>query len=237
MRVLGTPRLRLQITTTAGAPRDATIHAWLTVGPPNTTTTRSQFFSSFFFYFLLAFCLLLLLPLVLLGIAWLQESLDQLLFGGRWALPMVHGGPFWGVLTAPFSHSDWSHLVSNSLWFLPLSYLVLLNGVRAYVAVWIGVYATAAMVWLWLPVASHGLSGVVYGLLAYLLLIGWLEKRPLSVILSLGCLLAYGGLLPALLPFLNPPGVSWIGHLSGFVGGLIAAVAVQRRPSPPELLR
>jgi membrane associated rhomboid family serine protease len=49
-------------------------------------------------------------------------------------------------------------------------------------------------------------------------------------------LLAYGGLLPALLPFLNPPGVSWIGHISGFVGGLIAAVAVQRRPSPPELL-
>ncbi|HCA60509.1 MAG TPA: rhomboid family intramembrane serine protease, partial [Synechococcales bacterium UBA8647] len=27
------------------------------------------------------------------------------------------------------------------------------------------------------------------------------------------------------------------GHISGFVGGLIAAVAVQRRPSPPELLR
>ena len=89
---------------------------------------------------------MLLLPLVLLAIAWLQESLDQLVFGGRWALPMVHGGPFWGVLTAPFSHSDWSHLLSNSLWFLPLSYLVLLNGLRAYVAVWMAVYATAALV-------------------------------------------------------------------------------------------
>ena len=66
---------------------------------------------------------MLLLPLVLLALAWIQESLDQFLFGGRWALPMVHGGPFWGVLTAPFSHSDWSHLVSNSLWFLPLSIL------------------------------------------------------------------------------------------------------------------
>ena len=86
---------------------------------------------------------MLLLPLVLLAIAWLQESLDQLVFGGRWALPMVHGGPFWGVLTAPFSHSDWSHLLSNSLWFLPLSYLVLLNGLRAYIAVWMAVYATA----------------------------------------------------------------------------------------------
>ena len=57
------------------------------------------------------------------------------------------------------------------------------------------------------------------------------------MILSLGCLLAYGGLLPALLPFLNPPGVSWIGHISGFAGGLIAAWAVHRSPSPPEVLR
>jgi len=57
------------------------------------------------------------------------------------------------------------------------------------------------------------------------------------VMLSLGCLVAYGGLLPALLPFLNPPGVSWIGHVSGFAGGLIAAWVVQRPPSPPALLQ
>jgi membrane associated rhomboid family serine protease len=46
--------------------------------------------------------------------------------------------------------------------------------------------------------------------------------------LSFGCLLAYGGLLPALLPFLSPPGVSWIGHAAGFAGGLVAAWAVYR---------
>jgi len=38
----------------------------------------------------------------------------------------------------------------------------------------------------------------------------------------------YGGLLPALVPFLSPAGVSWIGHASGFAGGLLAAWAVQR---------
>jgi membrane associated rhomboid family serine protease len=48
------------------------------------------------------------------------------------------------------------------------------------------------------------------------------------MVLSTGCLLAYGGLLPALLPFLSPPGVSWIGHASGFVSGLLAALAVFR---------
>ncbi len=169
-----------------------------------------------------------LVPLAILAVAWAQELVDQLVFGGRWNLPLVPQGPWWGLLTAPFSHSGFGHLISNSLWFLPLSWLVLLHGSRAYWAVWIGVLLLEVPVWLLWPSASHGLSGVVYGLLGYLLVIGWLEKRPLSVLLSLGCLMAYGGLLPALLPFLSPPGVSWVGHAAGFAGGLLAAWAVYR---------
>jgi membrane associated rhomboid family serine protease len=69
---------------------------------------------------------------------------------------------------------------------------------------------------------------VVYGLLGYLLLIGWLERRPLTMLLSLAVLLIYGGILPSLLPFFTPAGVSWIGHASGFAGGLLAAAAVSR---------
>lgn len=169
-----------------------------------------------------------LLPVLLLAVAWTQELLDQLVFGGRWNLPLVHGGPAWGLLTAPFSHAGFGHLISNSLWFLPLSWLVMIQGRRAYLAVWLSVLALEVPVWLFWPAASHGLSGVNYGLLGYLLLVGWLEKRPLSLLLSAGCLLAYGGLLPALLPFLSPPGVSWISHASGFVAGLVAALAVYR---------
>jgi hypothetical protein len=169
-----------------------------------------------------------LLPVAILSIAWIQECVDQLLFGGRWNLPLVQGGPFWGLLTAPFSHAGFGHLISNSLWFLPLSWLVLLKGSRDYLAVWIGVGLLSIPVWLFWPGGSHGLSGVIYGLLGYLLWIGWLEKRPLSLLLSLLCLLLYGGLLPALIPFLSPRGVSWIGHASGFGGGLLAAWAMQR---------
>ena len=87
----------------------------------------------------------------------------------------------------------------------------------------------ALPVWLLWPTASHGLSGVVYGLLGYLLLIGWLEQRPLSLLLSGSTLLAYGGVLPTLLPGFSPPGVSWIGHVSGFAGGMLAAWVMQRR--------
>jgi membrane associated rhomboid family serine protease len=174
----------------------------------------------------------LLLPPLLLAIAWGQELIDQLAFGGQWNLAMLPGGSILGVLTAPFSHGGFGHLISNSLWFLPLSWLVLAKGRGDYLAVWIGVYATAIPVWLFWPVGSHGLSGVIYGLLGYLLVIGWLEKRPLSLLLSLGCLFLYGGMLPALLPLLSPAGVSWIGHASGFVGGVLAALAIHREPTP-----
>ncbi len=170
----------------------------------------------------------LVLPLLPLGLAWLQEVLDQLLFGGRWNLPMLPGGPWWGVLTAPFSHSGFGHLMANTLVFLPLSWLVLLRGRRDYLAVWLGVLLCAIPVWLLWPVGSHGLSGVVYGLLGYLLLIGWLERRPLSMLLSAIGLVGYGGVLPSLIPLFSPAGVSWIGHLSGFLGGLLAALAIYR---------
>jgi membrane associated rhomboid family serine protease len=170
----------------------------------------------------------LLLPLLPLGVAWLQEGIDQLIFRGRWNLPMVPGGPWWGVLTAPFSHSGFGHLLANTLVFLPLSWLVLLRGRRDYLAVWVAVLLCAVPVWLFWPVGSHGLSGVVYGLLGYLLLIGWLEKRPLSILLSGIGLVGYGGVLPGLIPLFSPEGVSWIGHLSGFLGGILAALAIYR---------
>jgi membrane associated rhomboid family serine protease len=52
--------------------------------------------------------------------------------------------------------------------------------------------------------------------------------------LSLLAVVAFGGMLPALVPFLSPAGVSWIGHASGFVGGMLAALAIYRE-SPPRL--
>lgn len=170
----------------------------------------------------------LLLPLGLLALVWAQEVIDQVVFAGRWNLPMTPGGPWWGVLTAPFSHSGFSHLLANTLVFLPLSWLVLLRGRRDYLAVWIGVLCCAIPVWLFWPVGSHGLSGVVFGLLGYILMIGWLERRPLSILLTCIGLAVYGGALPTLIPIFSPSGVSWIGHFSGFAGGVLAALAVYR---------
>ena len=151
-----------------------------------------------------------LIPLLLLGVAWGQELIDQLLFQGRWNLPMGPGLPLWGVLTAPFSHAGFGHLLSNSLVFVPLSWLVLSRGMRDYIAVWLGVLLVAVPIALVWPSASHGLSGVVYGLLGYLLLIGWLERRIVPILLGLLSLWLYGSALFALIPGCPPPAsVGW----------------------------
>ena len=78
---------------------------------------------------------------------------------------------------------------------------------------------------------SHGISGLIFGLLGYLLIIGFLEKRFLAIALSCFCFWVYGHYLPSLLPWNVPQGVSWIGHFGGFVGGLIAAFAIYEEPT------
>ena len=169
-----------------------------------------------------------LIPLLLLGLAWVQELADQLLLAGQWNLPMGPGLPLWRALTAPFSHAGFGHLISNTLVFLPLSWLVLTRGRRDYLAVWIGVLIVAipiAMLW---PARSHGLSGVVYGLLGYLLLIGFLERRIVPILLGGLTFWLYGSALLALIPGVSPAGVSWIGHAGGFLGGVLAALAIHR---------
>ena len=172
----------------------------------------------------------LLLPLFFVGIAWLQESIDQLFFSGSWNLPIGPGLPWWGLFTAPFSHAGFGHLISNTIMFLPLSWLVLSKGIRDYIGVLIAVVVMEIPVWLFWPRGSHGMSGILYGLLGYLLLIGFLERRFTTILLSVVGLVLFGNALPALIPGVSPAGVSWIGHASGFLGGIIAALALSREP-------
>lgn len=174
----------------------------------------------------------IVLPLALVGTAWLQELTDAALFGGRWNLPLAPGSPWWTLLTAPFSHGGIGHLLTNTLIFLPLSYLVISQGLRAYLWVWAGVILMEIPIWLFWPVGSHGLSGVVYGLLGYLVLIGLIERRLISLLLTVLVISLYGSSLVGLLPWATPPGVSWIGHFSGFIGGVLAALGCARNPEP-----
>ena len=73
-----------------------------------------------------------------------------------------------------------------------------------------------------------GASGLIFGYLGYLLLRGYFELRRGytkqsfgSIAVAIIVFFLYGSMLWGVLP--GQPGISWLGHLFGFIGGGVAA--------------
>ena len=73
-----------------------------------------------------------------------------------------------------------------------------------------------------------GASGLVFGYFGYLLLNSWFERSLASVLWAVLVFLLYGSLIWGVLPQGN--GISWQGHLFGFIGGGVAAYLLAKRP-------
>jgi membrane associated rhomboid family serine protease len=172
----------------------------------------------------------------IVALLWLLEGVDQLILGGGLdALgirPRTAAG-LRGVLFAPFLHGDFAHLAANTLPFVVLGLLVMLRGKGGFFVVAVVAAAVSGLgVWLFGGSRSiHlGLSGVIFGFLGYLLGRGLHERRVGAIVLALIALVLYGGALWGLLPL--RAGVSWQGHLFGFLGGWLVALAAARRRDP-----
>lgn len=136
------------------------------------------------------------------------------------------------VLTAPFLHFGWQHLISNTVPLLVLGTLVLVSGLREFLTVTVvSAVTSGVLVWLISPsnTVTLGASGVIFGYLTYLLARGFYTRRWGQLALALLVGLFYGGILWGVLP--GAVGVSWQAHLGGAIGGLLAARLLHRRPS------
>ncbi len=135
-----------------------------------------------------------------------------------------------GILFAPFIHGSLNHLVTNSLPFLVLGWLVILRNARHFIPVTLlSMLGAGLMAWLvGAPGSVHvGASGVVFGYLGFLMLSGWFARSFASIALSIGVTVAWGGLVFGVMP--GQPGISWQAHLGGFLGGVLAARWLGRR--------
>jgi membrane associated rhomboid family serine protease len=140
-----------------------------------------------------------------------------------------------GVPLMPFLHADLKHLLSNTV---PLTILLLLlagSKANSWTIVAFIVFMSGAMLWLFGRPATHvGASGLIFGLIAFLLASGILERRivPLAISIVVGFL--YGGtLLSGIVPDLGSH-ISWEGHLFGAIAGGLAAGLMTRRGVQPE---
>lgn len=170
----------------------------------------------------------------LLAGLWLLEAFDQLT-GEQLDYFGIHAREvdgLGGIATAPFLHAGWDHLISNSLPFWVLGFLVLLGGLaRWLVSTVISIVSSGLSAWLLTPADTVivGASGLIFGWLTYLLARGLWSRSVGQILVAVGVLVVYGGLIWGVLP--GAAGVSWQAHLGGAIGGVLAAWLLHRRGS------
>jgi len=140
------------------------------------------------------------------------------------------------IFTAPFVHGSVAHLAANAMPLFGLGLIAALTGVWRFLGVTAVIVLVSGLgVWLFGPsdTVTVGASGVVFGYFGYLVLRGLIDRRPVDIVVAAGVALAYGYLLPGVLP--GQEGISWQGHLAGVLGGMLAAwLFRRRRPGPAD---
>lgn len=167
-----------------------------------------------------------------IAIFWVLEILDFFVFRGsldRYGIQPQEFIGLRGIIFAPFLHGGFGHLIANTIPFLILGWLTMIQETSDFVIVsLISAIVGGLGVWLFAPANSiHiGASILIYGYLGFLLFRGYFQKNIPSVILSIIVFFVYGGYVWGVLP--SQMGVSWQGHLFGFIGGVIAARAIAK---------
>lgn len=166
------------------------------------------------------------------AMVWALEALDWFLGGAMNSLgiiPRTVAG-LWGIPMAPFLHGSFAHAASNSIPLLILGFFVVIHGkldffIATFFSIIIGGLGT------WLIGSSNsvhlGASGVVFGYMGFLLAGGIFERSLKTIAIAIASAVLYGGILFGVLPI--QAGVSWEGHLFGFLGGILAAKLMSQR--------
>jgi membrane associated rhomboid family serine protease len=171
--------------------------------------------------------------LIFLGVIWSVFLLSFLLpslksFG---VVPRTLVGLV-GVPAMPFLHKDIAHLLGNTIPLLVLLVLLAGSKARSWTIVAIIVLLGGLLLWAFGRPATHiGASGLIFGLVVFLLFSGILERRLVPLLVSLLVGVLFGGtLIWGILPRFGSS-VSWDGHLWGAVAGGIVSYLLTRKPS------
>ena len=133
-----------------------------------------------------------------------------------------------GILFSPFLHSDIEHLTNNSI-----ALLVLLPILRyfykeqSFIVLFLGILFSGLGTWLLGRPSYHiGASGLIYALVSFIFFKGIFTKYYRLVALSFTIVILYGGSVWYMFPNVKE-GISWEGHLAGFIVGLALALVLK----------
>ena len=181
----------------------------------------------------------LIIPLIIVTLMWVVK-LAEVSFGVdlvRYGLRPQTARGLLGILVMPFLHGNWEHLLSNSIPILVLGtalyycYPTLAN--RVLLITWLG---SGLLTWsIGDPFSSHiGASALVYGLNLFLIASGFIRRNRMLIVISLIMVFLYGSFIWGMIPSLAiPQNISWEGHLSGALIGIMLAV-IYRKEGPQK---
>ncbi len=169
--------------------------------------------------------LALALPLFSVIIFWLVKvvelSLDISL--AEYGLRPRSFSQWFGIITMPFLHGSLSHLIANSSSFLILG-TMLFYFYNKYSLQVIGLSWLIAGVLTWIIGRDSihiGASGMIYAFAGYIFFGGLFSRDIRLMAISLIVVFLYGSMIWGMMP--QNTGISWEGHLAGFVAGILLA--------------
>lgn len=128
------------------------------------------------------------------------------------------------IISFHFIHIDLTHLINNTYPILILGCIVS----YFYNKIDYQIYTLSLLfsgIILWFigrsDVIVVGASGFIYALASFIITSGFIRRNPKLAILSFLVIFLYGSMFWGLFPQQNK--VSWEGHLSGFIAGIIIA--------------
>lgn len=138
----------------------------------------------------------------------------------------------WGILTVPFVHGNIQHLLGNSIALFSLSVILffVFENIASRIMLWSWIL-TGLLMFLFArgEVVHIGASGVVYALIFFIMISGFIVRTQTPATFSIIVLTYYGSSVWGLLPIQE--GVSWDGHLAGAVAGVCLALLNKREIS------
>ena len=140
-----------------------------------------------------------------------------------------------GIFLSPFIHGSVEHLYNNTipLAILTASLFYFYKDIAIRVLVY-GLLFSGLFTWFVGRSSYHiGASGMIYVLASFIFFKGIFSKYYRLVALSLVVVFIYGSLLWYVFPIED--GISWEGHLGGFLAGLLLAFFMKAKtPSPKK---
>lgn len=129
-----------------------------------------------------------------------------------------------GIALSPFLHSGLPHLLANSVPLLVMGSFVSALAPSKFIQRTVAlVLISGTLTWV---ISSSGIvigaSGLVFAYWSFLVANGVFKKKFKDVAIALITLFIYGALIFGLFRFQH--GISWAGHFSGAVAGVLLAV-------------